>query len=55
MPIHSLLRMKILIGRPYCTAVESSWMHIWIEASPAMSMTRLPGWASCTPMAAGMP
>ena len=30
MPIHSLLRMKIFSGRSYCTAVDISWMHIWI-------------------------
>jgi hypothetical protein len=41
MPIHSLLRMKTFTGRRYCVAVPSSWMFIWIEASPAMSITRL--------------
>jgi hypothetical protein len=50
-----LLRMKILIGRRYCTAVDISWMHICIEASPAMSMTSAVGCATCTPTAAGRP
>ena len=38
-----LLRMKILIGRSCCTAVDISCMVISTEASPAMSMTRLFG------------
>jgi len=36
---------KILTGRRYCEAVPSSWMFIWIEASPAMSITSASGCA----------
>ena len=36
-------------------AVDISCMVIWTDASPAMSMTRLSGWAICTPTAAGRP
>ena len=53
MPIYSLLRMKILTGRRYCTAVDISCMFMRIEASPAISTTRALGWAICTPIAAG--
>src|ERR1700709_894707 len=49
MPIYSLLRMNILIGRSYCTAVDISCIVICTEASPAMSMTSESGCAICTP------
>ena len=55
MPMYWLLRMNTLTGRPYCTAVDISWMFMRIEASPAMSMTSDLGCAICTPMAAGRP
>ena len=55
MPMYWLLRMKIFTGRRYCATVESSWMFIMIEASPATSITSASGWAICTPIAAGKP
>ena len=55
MPMYLLLRMKIFTGRLYCTAVAISCIVICTLASPAMSTTRLPGWAICTPTAAGRP
>src|ERR1700692_3905363 len=55
MPIYSLLRMKILIGRLYCIAVDISCIVICTDASPAMSITSAPGCANCPPHAAGSP
>ena len=34
-----MLRMAILTGRRIALAVASSWMFIWMEPSPATSMT----------------
>ena len=45
----------ILIGRPYWRQVDSSWMHIWMLASPVTQHTSASGCASCTPIAAGSP
>jgi hypothetical protein len=54
--MYSLFRMKILIGRRNCAAVDISCMFISTEASPATSDDqRLLGCASCTPIAAGRP
>ncbi len=36
-------------------AVAISWLFIWIEPSPAMSMTRWSGRPTCAPIAAGRP
>src|SRR5690606_18412416 len=55
MPMYSLLRMNTLIGRRNWLAVPISWMFIWIEASPAISITSRSGLPSCAPIAAGMP
>ena len=34
-----------MIGRWYCLQVDSSWMHIWIDASPVTHATVAPGFA----------
>ena len=46
-----LLRLTIFGVSRYCLQVDSSWMHIWIEASPVMQATCAPGLAICTPIA----
>src|SRR5207302_10055929 len=55
MPMYLLFRLMILIGSRYCLQVESSCRHIWIEDSPVTQATVDPGFASCTPIAAGRP
>ncbi len=39
----------------YCLQVDSSWMHIWIDASPVTQATTASGCAICTPIAYGNP
>ena len=55
MPMYLLFRLMILIGRRYCLQVESSCRHIWIDDSPVTQATVAPGFAICTPIAAGRP
>src|SRR3954447_7100810 len=43
------------MGRWYCLQVDSSWMHIWIDALPVTHATVAFGFTSCTPIAAGRP
>src|SRR3989304_6957442 len=55
MPMYLLVRLTILTGRRYCLQVESSCRHIWIDDSPVTHATVAPGFAICTPIAAGRP
>jgi len=49
------LSITTLIGRRNWRQVASSWMFIWIDASPVTQATFDPGWASWTPIAEGRP
>ena len=50
-----MLRIATFTGSSYCATVANSWMFIWIEPSPAMSMTTASGRPNWAPIAAGKP
>ena len=50
-----LFKIKTFTGNLYCLIVDISCIFIKIDASPATSITKSFGCASCTPRAAGSP